>query len=130
MHTITRCLASGLMVLACQSTFERPSDGATAFVVEDPALAAAVQGAAEDWARAGLEIANYVTINDGEPGAVPVRALPREQLPFACFPSRSRAESARQDPAASDGCVAAKDGRGNESSLDTDRYNGIRCFES
>lgn len=99
------------LALACGPALQRPSDGATAFAVDDPALAAAVRDAAEDWARAGLDVASYVTVNAGEPGAVPVRAVPRERLPFACFPSRSRAESARQDPAASDGCVAARDGR-------------------
>lgn len=49
----------------------------------DERLADTIRRAAETWARHGLEIANYVTVNDGRAG-LPVRFAPYHEIRAGC----------------------------------------------
>lgn len=81
--TPIRAAVAALAALACNPLPTRPQHAATDFVVNDPLLADELRAAAEDWARAGLVIAEYVTINQGFDG-VPVREQHHTRLPAMC----------------------------------------------
>lgn len=55
----------------------------TNFLAVDEDIEKYIIRAAADWARHGLEIANYVTVNDGK-GGVPVRLVSDEELFATC----------------------------------------------
>jgi hypothetical protein len=75
--------ALALVAVACNPLPSRPEHAATDFVVADERLAGELRAAAEDWARAGLVVAEYVTINQRLDG-VPLREQPRTRLPAMC----------------------------------------------
>lgn len=86
---------------ACAQYPSRPDHAATDFLVANPVLAADLEAAAADWADAGLEIANYVTINQ-DPHGVPVKFLDRRGVISKCF----TAEDAKKvDSHDVDGCT-------------------------
>jgi hypothetical protein len=95
---------AALAAVACSPLPSRPEHAATDFVVNDPVLAGELRAAAEDWARAGLVVAEYVTINQSSDG-VPVREQPRTRLPFMCNMSAQEADKV-DDYAYADGCAA------------------------
>lgn len=76
--------------LACLTTFgcQWEPVPATDLLVDDPALAAEMRLAVEDWAAAGLEVASEVTINE-DPNGVPVVLVPREKINRECGLSRT-----------------------------------------
>lgn len=76
--------AGGVLLQACSTVLTGPPrQPGTDFTVEDPALAEALRDAAEDWARHGLEVASYVTINQNERG-VPVYYGDQKEIHAAC----------------------------------------------
>jgi hypothetical protein len=98
--------AALLLAVGCIEYSPLPEHGATDFAVTDPSLAAEVEAAAADWARAGLVVASYVTVNQ-EPGAVPVEFIPRAQIPSKCAPR----EAETIDPHSIDGCTKYREKR-------------------
>jgi hypothetical protein len=101
--------AAGVLValaaIACNPLPSRPEHAVTDFVVTaDDKLAGELREAAEDWARAGLVVAEYVTVNQHFDG-VPVREQPRTRLPFMCNLSAQEADKV-DDYAYADGCAA------------------------
>jgi hypothetical protein len=103
---IRTALASALAAIACNPLPSSPEHAVTDFVVTaDDRLAGELRDAAEDWARAGLEIAAYVTVNQRFDG-VPVREQPRTRLPFMCNLSAQKADKV-DDYAYADGCAAS-----------------------
>lgn len=76
-----RCLLA-LAALACGAPPSLPG-AETDFVVDDPQLADEVRAAAAMWADAGLDVAEFVTVNQDDAGVV-VRVRPQADLPTLC----------------------------------------------
>lgn len=74
-------LPLALLALACAPAPMNPEQGPTDFRVDDARLEVPLRDAAEDWARAGLELAALVTINV-EPDGLPVAFV--GELPPVC----------------------------------------------
>ena len=75
---------AALVAVSCQQFPTPHSEHAvTDFVVDDPELADELRAAADEWANAGLEVADYVTVNQTASG-VPVRARARPELLLNC----------------------------------------------
>lgn len=79
-----RSLAALALVTLATACGQPPTTTAkTDFVVADPALAAELRLAAEQWAAAGLDVAAYVTINQNADG-IPVRERTHDELMHHC----------------------------------------------
>lgn len=81
-HMLLALLAGSALAVACTPSGVA-ENAATDFTVESPRLAEALRLAAEDWARHGLDIANYVTINQSERG-LPVYFGTQADIHAAC----------------------------------------------
>lgn len=102
MQRLALALAATLAAACAPTDWTLPDQGPVDFTTTEPELAAAVRDAAEDWARNGLELARFVTVNQHTDGFTITR-IPRAELPTRCYYTRERAEKA--DPSTFDGCT-------------------------
>lgn len=100
-----------LVLLGCGRQYALPALGLVDFAVADPELAVTVRDAGEDWARAGVELAAFVSVNQESDAAVLVVRVARSALPWHCYYTAERAREA--DAGSFDACTMyyAHDGR-------------------
>jgi len=100
-------LGAVALLFACQRQLSAvPTRAATDFSCDDPELAAAFMRAAKAWADRGVYAAQIITMNEA-PDAVPVKRIPRAQMPEACC---GNSEKCRETASDSAGCTGYRGG--------------------
>lgn len=98
-----RLCVLGALLVGCAREYTLPDRGPTDFAVGgDAELAALVRDGAAEWARSGLELAAFVTVDDAA-GGFAVRRVPRSELGAVCYYTAAR--SAAADVHSFDGCT-------------------------